>query len=288
MTRQRQHPAPPRPLTIAVTGGARGIGRATARELARRGHRVVIGDLDAEVAAEAAASLAQRATVRSAALDVSSRDSFRSFLDEAEAVAGPLDVLVNNAGIMPTGSFLDETDTMTDRLVAVNLMGVIHGSRLAAERFSTRGGGHLVNVASLAGVGVYPGVATYCGTKHAVVGFSGALRRELAPAGIRVTTVLPGVVRTELSAGADIPRWARPFTTVEPDDVARAIADTLHRDVDRLTVPRKLGALLAVTTTLPSAVRDRIERATRMDQAFTADNAQRRAYHARLDRQVRR
>ncbi|MBU3067754.1 SDR family NAD(P)-dependent oxidoreductase [Nocardia sp. NEAU-G5] len=141
---------------------------------------------------------------------------FSAFLTAAEAGLGPLDMLVNNAGIMPTGLFSDEDSAMTARMVDINVNGVLTGSRLAVERFRPRGSGHLVNIASLAGVTVLPGLATYCGTKRFVIGFTETLERELRADGIAVTLVLPGVVRTELSAGTRMPKWMTGISTVDP------------------------------------------------------------------------
>ena len=98
---------------------------------------------------------------------------------------------------------------------------MITGSRLAARRFADRGSGVIINVASLAGVTGIPGLATYCATKHAVIGFSEALAAEMRNHGVAVTVVLPGVVRTELSAGASWPKWMQPVATVDPEDVAK-------------------------------------------------------------------
>src|SRR5262249_55779965 len=148
---------------VAITGGARGIGRATATALAARGARVAIGDLDESLAAEVAEGLGGGAIA--AALDVTDRSSFEAFIDEAERELGPLDVLVNNAGIMPVGPFLAETDETAIRQVDINVHGVIHGMKIALPRMVDRGRGHVVNLASVAGKGGFPGVATYCGTK---------------------------------------------------------------------------------------------------------------------------
>ncbi|MGS2806032.1 SDR family NAD(P)-dependent oxidoreductase [Nocardia sp. MW-W600-9] len=170
---------------IAITGGARGIGAATARLLAERGAAVAIGDIDAELATETAAHLATatRTEVVGLKVDVTDRVSFARYLDEVESALGGLDVLVNNAGIMPTGEFLDESDAVTDRQLDINVRGVITGSKLAGRRFALRGRGHIVNIASVAGVSAAPGVAVYCASKYAVVGLGAALHQELAPRG---------------------------------------------------------------------------------------------------------
>ena len=155
--------------TVAITGGARGIGYQTAKELIRRGHRVAIGDVDEARAKEAADELGVKVVTR---LDVTDPDSFRDFLDLVERDLGPLDVLINNAGIMPTGHAHEEDDAVTRRQVEINVLGVIFGTKLALQRMLPRGAGHIINTASLAGELAVPGLATYCG--------SAALRSSLS------------------------------------------------------------------------------------------------------------
>lgn len=271
---------------VAITGGGRGIGRATASAFLAAGAKVAIGDLDSDVAAATAAELGGE--IVGLPLNVTDADSFAAFLDSAEEAFGPLDVLVNNAGIMPTGLFADEDPTMTDRILDINLRGVITGSRLATTRFAARGSGHLVNIASLAGVSGFPGLATYCASKHAVVGFSQALHRELEEQGIGVTVVLPGVVRTELSAGANTPAWMEAISTVDPEDVADAIVAAIGSRRPLVTVPRRLGATLTTASLLPYRLQTRVERATGAATAYTQPDPQaREAYHQRLRSQER-
>jgi len=265
---------------VAITGGARGIGRATAEAFLAAGATVSIGDLDAELAARTAAELGIGVGLP---LDVTDPASFAAFLDATEAELGPLHVLVNNAGIMPTGVFSDEDPAMTERILGINLGGVITGSRLATARFLPRGEGHLVNIASLAGVSGFPGLATYCASKHAVVGFTEALHRELRPYGVGVTAVLPGVVRTELSAGANAPAWTESLTTVDPEDVAGAIVRAVGSQRPLVTVPRRMGVTLKAMNLLPYRARSLAEKATGASTAYTqADPVAREAYHQRL------
>ncbi|TAM66423.1 SDR family NAD(P)-dependent oxidoreductase [Mycobacterium sp.] len=271
--------------TVAVTGGARGIGRASAAAFAASGARVVIGDLDAELAEKAAAEIrnATGAQVLGLALDVTDPRSFGRFLDEAEAALGPLDVLVNNAGIMPTGLFFDEDLATTDRIIDVNLRGVITGSREAVNRLVPRRGGIIINVASLAGVRGFPGVATYCATKHAVLGFSEALAAEMRAHGVAVIVVLPGVVRTELSAGASMPGWMRRVSTVDPDDIAAAMLRALGRGKFRVTVPGRLGALILAMSLMPARLRRWADRIAGSDRAYVqADPIERERYRRRI------
>src|SRR5438270_7785678 len=147
---------------VAITGGARGIGRATAAALIRQGARVAIGDIDVSLAERTAAELG--AGTFGLPLDVTDRASFDSFLQQVETQLGPLDVLINNAGIMPIGPFVEESDACARRMVDINLHGVIYGSKLALERFVPRHHGHLVQVASAAGKWGLAGGVTYCAT----------------------------------------------------------------------------------------------------------------------------
>src|SRR5436305_3381922 len=134
--------------TAAITGGARGIGRATAEAFLRQGMNVAIGDVDLEAARQASSELGPNTVALP--LDVTDRASFASFLDEAERQFGPIDVLVNNAGIMQIGRFIDEDDVTAKRMIDINLHGVILGTKLPLERLLPRGRGHIVKLASRA------------------------------------------------------------------------------------------------------------------------------------------
>src|SRR5262245_59286060 len=134
---------------VAITGGARGIGKATATALVRKGCRVAIGDLDLELAERTAGELGGGTVAL--ALDVTDRGSFSAFLDAAERELGPLDVVVNNAGIMPVTPLVEEADDSVRRQLDINVYGVIAGTQLAIERLRPRGSGHIVNIASQAG-----------------------------------------------------------------------------------------------------------------------------------------
>ncbi|WP_433209320.1 SDR family oxidoreductase [Nocardia sp. CA-107356] len=270
---------------VAITGGARGIGRATAEAFLAAGAAVAIGDIDVELVAKTAAELGADpdAKIVGLPLNVTDRASFAAFLDTVDGELGPLDVLVNNAGIMPTGLFIDEDEAMTDRIIAINLNGVIHGSRLAVERFKDRGSGHLINIASLAGTQGFPGLATYCATKHAVVGFTSALHLEMKEHGVHVGAVLPGIVRTELSAGANMPHWITPLTTVDPEDVAQAIVKSVLTNKPLTTVPRRLAAIIKSAQLLPYRAQLAVAELTGATTAYAQpDPAVREIYHRRL------
>src|SRR6202045_446584 len=210
--------------SAAITGAARGIGRATAEAFLRQGMKVAIGDVDIEAARQTASELGP--STLALALDVTDRVSFSTFLDRAEEQLGPIDVLVNNAGIMQIARFIDEDDLTAQRMVDINLHGVILGTKLALARMIPRDRGHIVNVASQAGKFGTPGGATYSATKHAVVGLTEAVRGEvrLMGAHIDVSYVMPFVVNTELGSGLG---EARGLSNLEPFQVADAIVEAL-------------------------------------------------------------
>lgn len=263
---------------VAITGGGRGIGRATAAALLAAGARVAIGDIEPGLAARTASELGSGAL--GLELDVTDSASFTAFLDEVESELGPLDVIVNNAGIMPVGPFEAESEATAQRLVDINVHGVILGSKLALQRFLPRERGCIVNIASVAGKGGFPGGATYCATKHAVAGLSETLRAEYRRRGIEVTTVCPTVVHTELGSG--LPR-ARGMRYAEPEDVAAAIVRALRAGRTEVYVPREMAVLMRLGQVLPRAVVDLFTRLTRADQVLYApDHAARAAYEARM------
>jgi NAD(P)-dependent dehydrogenase (short-subunit alcohol dehydrogenase family) len=263
---------------VAITGGARGIGRATAAALIAQGARVAIGDIEQTLAEQTAAELGG-GTI-GLPLDVTDRDSFERFLQEVESRLGPLDVLINNAGIMPIGPFLEETDATARRMVDINLHGVILGSKLALERFLPRGRGHLVNIASSAGKTGLAGGVTYCATKHAVVGLSEAIRQEVKGCGIGVSIVMPIPVNTELGSGLHAMRGLK---AVEPEEVAGAIVEAIQTGRVDVFVPKRVALLLRLQPVMPRRVVDAIGRLVGGDQVLaTPDHGARAAYEARV------
>jgi NAD(P)-dependent dehydrogenase (short-subunit alcohol dehydrogenase family) len=263
---------------VAITGGARGIGRATAAALVRRGAKVAIGDLDLELAEQTAAELG--GGTLALALDVTDRASFEAFLDETEQRLGPLDVLVNNAGIMQLGPFAQEPDAVAARQIDINLHGVIYGSKLALQRFLPRGSGHLVNIASTAGKAGVPGGATYSATKHAVVGLTEAIRHEVRGSGVETSVVMPVPVNTELAAG--LVRGRGLTATVEPEQVADAIVEALERPRHDVYVPKAIVAGIRLGALLPRRLGEAIGRSAKTDRILAdADPAARAAYEQR-------
>jgi NAD(P)-dependent dehydrogenase (short-subunit alcohol dehydrogenase family) len=228
---------------VALTGGARGIGAATARALATAGAQVVIGDLDLDLAKQAAEVYDGLALP----LDVADRASFGEFLDGVVREHGRLDALVNNAGFMVIGRMREVPLERQLAQVDVNLKGVIHGAYEAAARM--RPGGVIVNIASLAGRIPMPGSAVYSATKAGVLAFSEALDAELAPHGIRVGSVLPSFTNTELIAGTEATGMMKP---IQPADVAAAVVRMIDRPKATATVP-KLFAFGGANWSLTSA-----------------------------------
>jgi NAD(P)-dependent dehydrogenase (short-subunit alcohol dehydrogenase family) len=262
---------------VAITGGARGIGKATATALVRKGCRVAIGDLDLTLAEGTAAELGGGTVAL--ALDVTDRASFAGFLDEAERQLGPLDVVINNAGIMPVSPLVEEAEDSVRRQVDINLHGVITGTQLAIERMTPRHSGQIVNIASQAGKGGLPGIATYAATKHAVVGLTESVRWELRGSGIETHCVMPTVVNTELTSGVG-QRWVKP---VEASDVAEAIVEALETGRYDVWVPKENGFVYKVTGLLPRSWREAIGRLMGVDKLMIeVDHGARDAYEQRV------
>jgi NADP-dependent 3-hydroxy acid dehydrogenase YdfG len=263
---------------VAITGGARGIGRATASALIKQGARVAIGDIEAALAEQTAGELG--AGTLGLPLDVSDRTSFEDFLQEVERQLGPLDVLINNAGIMPIGPFVQESDATAERMLDINVRGVILGSKLALERFLRRGQGHIVQIASAAGKAGFPGGATYCATKHAVVGLSEAIRAEVRDTDIEVSVVMPVVVNTELGSG--LPE-TRGFKAVEPEDVAQSIVEALQSPRFEVYVPKNMKTMVRLNALMPRPAMEWLGRVLKGDQVLAhPDHAARAAYEARM------
>jgi NADP-dependent 3-hydroxy acid dehydrogenase YdfG len=263
----------------AITGAARGIGKATAEAFAREGMKVAIGDLDAALAERTAAEIGPNAAAFQ--LDVTRRDSFEAFLDATEERFGPLDVLVNNAGIMPLGRFIDEDDATAQRLVDINLHGVILGMKIALPRMMARNRGHVVNISSQAGKYGAPGGATYSATKHAVIGLTEAVRGELHIEGsaVDLSYVMPFVVNTELGAGAG---KAFGLKRLEPPEVAEAIVHALQHGVVDVWLPRSSRHMQRLNQILPRRITQRIARAMKADRVLMgADRQARAAYELR-------
>lgn len=273
----------PRPIAgkvVAITGAARGIGKATAQALVTRGARVAIGDLDPAMTEQAAEEIGH-GTV-GLPLNVTDRESFAAFLEEAERQLGPVDVLVNNAGIMPMVRFLEETPESIERQFAVNVMGVINGMQLVMPGMLKRGRGHVVNVSSSAGKFGAPGLANYCGTKHAVVGITDSVRTETLDSGIDFSLVMPAIVETELSTGMPKIRGVKNQT---PQDIADGIVEAIETGRYEVWCPRRLSPLYRVKSVLPTRGNDALLKATKATTSIerAIDSPERVAYEQRIE-----
>jgi NADP-dependent 3-hydroxy acid dehydrogenase YdfG len=268
--------------TAAITGAARGIGRVTAEAFVRQGMRVAIGDVDVDAAQQTARELG--ASTVALALDVTDRASFSAFLDGAEEQIGPVGVLVNNAGIMPIGPFLGEDDATAQRILDINVHGVILGMKLALPRMLDRGWGHVVNIASQAGKYGLPGGATYCASKAAVINLSRAVRKELRGSGIEISIISPVAVNTELGLGLSEPRQ-RQFRKIEPQQVADAIVETLRLPRFDVHVPKQASVTERVSALLPITLQDGLARMSKADAVlWQVDTAARSGYELRAAR----
>jgi NADP-dependent 3-hydroxy acid dehydrogenase YdfG len=217
-----------------VTGASSGIGEAVARRLAGDGHHVVAAARRADRLAELAARAAGRpGTVRPAVVDVTARAAVTELVDTIVAEHGRIDVIVNNAGVMP----LSRLDALLvdewDRMIDVNVRGLLHGIAAVLPHFHRQGHGHVVTVASVGAHQVSPTAAVYCGTKYAAWAITEGLRLE-APPGIRVTAVSPGVVETELADTISDPVAREAMRAYRAHSIApEAVADAVAYAVDQ-------------------------------------------------------
>ena len=263
---------------VIVTGGARGIGYATAHRLLEQGARVAIGDIDESrllaAADELGIDLAEP-------LDVTGAQSFRAFYATVTERLGTPYALVNNAGVMPIGPTLEEPEELARRMVDINLHGVITGTKIALESMLSHGRGHIINVASMAGEAFVPGAATYCATKAGVIAFTDAVRVEHRSSGVRVSLVLPTFTNTELVTGTTGPRG---FRNAEPGEIADAITSLLQRPRPRAYVTRTMGRVLGAQRLLPRATAEALARRLGGEQMFLTGVAreERRAYEDRI------
>jgi short-subunit dehydrogenase len=256
------------PLVVAVTGAARGIGEAIARELAGRGYSLLLGDLDPSVV-DLAASLGGVGGV----LDVTDSPSYEAWL----ALVPRVDVLVNNAGVMWVGPFDEEPFAVAERQLAVNFGGVVRGTRLVLPAMRERRSGLIVTVASLASYLSPAGESTYAASKHAVIGWLRGVRTELRGSGVQLAVILPAVVETELALGTSSGGGPR----LSPSDVATAVADVIGRPRFETYVPGYTGVLLRLLALLPQRGKDWLYRRAVPNQIEAADRAARVEYEAR-------
>ena len=266
--------------TIAITGAARGIGYATAKALLARGARVVIGDRDVALQESAVAQLTKLGPMSGYPLDVTDRESFATFLDKARVDGGGrIDVLINNAGVMPIGPFVEESEQSIRSSLEVNLYGVITGCQLVLPDMIARRSGHIINIASLSGLIPVPGQVVYVGAKFGVVGLTAALADEVAPYHVDVSVVMPPFTRTELISGTKETAGTKP---VEPEQIATAIVKTLDKPKTHVAVPPFLRFTAQAAQMLGPRGRRWMNRKLGLDNVFLEfDTSARKSYEDR-------
>jgi NAD(P)-dependent dehydrogenase (short-subunit alcohol dehydrogenase family) len=185
-----------RDKTAVVTGAGSGIGRALALAMSARGTHVLVSDIDGQAAERVAAECGSSATAL--ALDVRDAQAVREAIEGFAQKHGRLDYLFNNAGIGVGGEVQDFSLGHWDRIIDINIRGVIHGIAVAYPMMIAQGFGHIINTASLAGLGPAPMLAPYAMTKHAVVGLSTSLRAEAVAYGVKVSALCPAAIETPI------------------------------------------------------------------------------------------
>jgi NADP-dependent 3-hydroxy acid dehydrogenase YdfG len=223
---------------VAVTGASSGIGEATARLLAQKGVHVVVGARRTDRLEKLTAAIRSAGgSARYRALDVTRREDTEAFIGFAQSEFGRIDVVVNNAGVMPLSAMETLKVDEWDRMIDVNIRGVLHGIAAGLPVMKKQGSGHFVNISSIGGHAVYPTAAVYCATKFAVRAISDGLRQENTD--IRVTIISPGVTESELADSISDPasrEGMKDFRkiAISPDAIARAIGFAIEQpdDVD--------------------------------------------------------
>lgn len=251
-----------------VTGAASGIGRATALHLASAGAELILCDLDEVRLRAVAEEVGARSRVRLARrVDVAARDEMRALAEEVHQLAPALDILVNNAGIGQVGGVLDTPLEAWDAIIGVNLLGVVHGCHFFAPKMAARGEGHIVNVSSGLGLIGAPRVLAYCTTKFAVLGMSESMRAELAPRGVGVSAICPGIIATDITARGTTFHGARDPETMHarvsaifakrghaPGVVAEAIVRAIQHNQGLVPVPGEVKGIYLLKRLFPGLV----------------------------------
>jgi len=250
------------PRTVLLTGASSGIGRATAFELAARGHRLVLAARRADDLCALARELDPSGSrVIAVPTDVTDEAGRRALVQAAREHFGEVDVLVNNAGVtIERGWWWDDPDPL--RVLRVNLEAPIELTRLVLPEMRARGGGHIVNIGSVAGRVPFNGM--YSASKFGLRGFSRALRRELLGTGVHVSLLAPGFVRSEMTRSARFPMPG-------PEVVAHAVADVLERPRREVIVPRVYRLLVWLDALAPGLMDTAVQPMLRRRYAHGAD-----------------
>jgi NADP-dependent 3-hydroxy acid dehydrogenase YdfG len=248
--------------TVVVTGAGSGIGRATALAFAAQGARIAACDVDQPRLDALSAELGDRALIVRK-VDVADRAQMSAFAGAVHAAAPAADVVINNAGVAVGGSFLDTSLDDWDWLLGINLRGVVHGCHFFAGPMTLRRTGHIVNISSIFGIFPMSSATAYVASKFAVLGLSQALRTELAPHGVGVTAICPGMINTSIVADGRMAGEAqsRKAGVVEqfkkglpPSRVADAIVDAVRTNPAVRTVGRDAWALHLLTKVAPQTI----------------------------------
>lgn len=248
--------------TVVITGAGSGIGRATALAFAHAGARIAACDVDQTRVDALTDELGDRALVVRK-VDVSDRAQMAAFAEAVHAKVRAADVLVNNAGVAHSGAFVESRLEDWDWLLGVNLHGVIHGCHFFVPEMVAQRTGQVVNLSSILGIAPSPNMSAYCASKFAILGFSQSLRAELAPHGVGVTAICPGMIATSIAADGRVtrelskhkPRVVSAFKKGAPPElVARAIMEAVRSNPAVRTVGRDAWALHQLSKISPQAV----------------------------------
>ncbi len=243
---------------ITITGAASGIGLVTAKRFAGLGARVVLGDVAEDrlhAALKDVAAIGPEA--RAEKVDVTSAASMTDFLQAARRAFGRLDVHVNNAGVLAAAPFDALSDEDMESQIRVNLLGMMHGTRAAARIMKAQpDGGHILNVASLAGISIVPGAAAYAASKWGIRGYTLSVAAELRDTRVRVTSICPDAVETPLldlgeSAKAS-PLIFSSGAPMPPERVADAIVGAVERPRYEICIPARRGIMARISALFPN------------------------------------
>jgi short-subunit dehydrogenase len=240
-----------------VTGAAGGLGRYISRALAAQGANLVLSDLPGDGLESRRAEVAGfGGTVEAVAADLTKQKQRRELIPQAEEAIGPIDVLVNNAGLEFVRPFADSTLSEIDQITKVNLLAPVELSRIVLPGMLERRRGHIVNIASLAGKSTLAFFHTYNATKYGIVGFSHSLRHELVDEPVSVTAICPGFIEREGMYGRveDEVEGDNPLGSSPPEKVGQAVVRAVHEDPAEIIINRRpVRPLIALAAAFPQA-----------------------------------